>query len=79
MSISFAEAAGLPTVMATAYHALNNIAKVKKGDRVLIHAAAGGVGLSAIQMAKAKGATVFGTASTPKHRFLEISEQSITF
>jgi NADPH:quinone reductase-like Zn-dependent oxidoreductase len=71
MSVLFAEAAGLPTVMATTYHALHNIAKVKKGDRVLIQAAAGGVGLSAIQMANAKGAIVFGTASTPKHPFLE--------
>ncbi|KAG6028117.1 hypothetical protein E4U41_000773 [Claviceps citrina] len=61
---SFAESAGLFITAPTSYAALVVRAQVKKGDYVLVHAAAGGVGLAAVQVAKAFGATVIATAST---------------
>ncbi|WP_211273835.1 type I polyketide synthase, partial [Dactylosporangium aurantiacum] len=67
---SFAEAAAVPVVYATAYHALVTVAAVQPGDRVLVHAAAGGVGLAAGQIARLLGAEVFGTASPAKHPML---------
>nr|VFK09968.1 MAG: amino acid adenylation domain-containing protein [Candidatus Kentron sp. FM] len=69
--IGFEEAATIPVVFLTAYHALHHLAKLSAGDRVLIHAAAGGVGLAAIQLAQLAGAQVFATASPPKWAFLE--------
>ncbi|MGH3940586.1 MAG: SDR family NAD(P)-dependent oxidoreductase [Pseudonocardiaceae bacterium] len=65
-SISFTEAAGLPAAYITAYHALHHLAEIKSGDRVLIHAAAGGVGQAAVQLAKLAGAEVYATASPRK-------------
>jgi NADPH:quinone reductase-like Zn-dependent oxidoreductase len=62
--------AALPTAGLTAYQPLVGIAKIKPGDRVLIHAAAGGVGHLAVQIAKAHGAYVIGTARAAKHDFL---------
>jgi len=64
---SFFEAAGLFVTAPTSYAALVTRAGVKPGDYVLVHAAAGGVGLSAVQFAKAFGATVIATAGT-KHK-----------
>jgi len=64
---SFFEAAGLFVTAPTSYGALVTRAGVKKGDYVLIHAAAGGVGLAAVQIAKAYGAIVIATAGT-KHK-----------
>jgi NADPH2:quinone reductase len=61
---SFFEAAGLFVTAPTSYGALVTRAGVKKGDYVLVHAAAGGVGLAAVQIAKAFGATVIATAGT---------------
>ncbi|KAF5020116.1 hypothetical protein F66182_7879 [Fusarium sp. NRRL 66182] len=61
---SFKEAAGLFVTAPTSYSALVVRAEIKKGDYVLVHAAAGGVGLAAVQVAKAFGATVIATAST---------------
>lgn len=61
---SFFDAAGLFVTMPTSYGALVTRANIKKGDWVLIHAAAGGVGLAAVQIAKAFGATVIATAGT---------------
>ncbi|KAL1304293.1 hypothetical protein AAFC00_000698 [Neodothiora populina] len=61
---SFTEAAGLMVTAPTSYAGLVTRAGMKKGDYVLIHAAAGGVGLAAVQIAKALGATVIATAST---------------
>lgn len=58
------EAAGLFVTMPTSYAALVTRAGIKKGDWVLVHAAAGGVGLAAVQIAKAFGATVVATAGT---------------
>ncbi|EHK25130.1 uncharacterized protein TRIVIDRAFT_211837 [Trichoderma virens Gv29-8] len=63
---SFRDAAGLFVTAPTSYGALVVRAGVKAGDVVLVHAAAGGVGLAAVQVAKAFGATVIATASTPR-------------
>ncbi|MBO3459428.1 type I polyketide synthase [Aetokthonos hydrillicola CCALA 1050] len=65
------EAATIPLVFSTAYHGLHNLAKIKPGDRVLIHAAAGGVGQAAVQIAQLAGAEIFATASPPKWDFLK--------
>jgi acyl transferase domain-containing protein/acyl carrier protein len=65
-NIDFAEAAGLSAAYVTAYYALHDLAKIKAGDKVLIHAAAGGVGQAAVQLAKMAGAEVFATASPRK-------------
>lgn len=59
-------AAAIPSVFWTAYHSLVQLAKLKAGESILIHAAAGGVGLAAIQIAQAVGAEIFTTASPPK-------------
>jgi NADPH:quinone reductase-like Zn-dependent oxidoreductase len=64
------QAAGLPLAGLTAWQALVDFAGVGEGDRVLIHAAAGGVGHLAVQIAKARGARVIGTARAAKHDFL---------
>jgi NADPH:quinone reductase-like Zn-dependent oxidoreductase len=64
------QAAGLPLAGLTAWQALVDFAGVGDGDRVLIHAAAGGVGHLAVQIAKARGAHVIGTARAAKHDFL---------
>jgi NADPH:quinone reductase-like Zn-dependent oxidoreductase len=64
------QAAALPVVYLTAYHMLHYLTQVRAGDRLLVHAAAGGVGIAAVQMAKAQGAVVFGTSSAAKHPFL---------
>ncbi|WP_461002243.1 NADP-dependent oxidoreductase [Streptomonospora sediminis] len=64
------EAGALPLAALTAWQALVDTAGVQAGHRVLVHAAAGGVGHLAVQIAKARGAHVFGTASAPKHGFL---------
>jgi myxalamid-type polyketide synthase MxaB len=74
--VGFAEAAGIPTVYSTAWYALHHLARVQPGDRVLIHAAAGGVGQAAVQVAKLAGAEVFATASQPKWPLLR--SQGIT-
>jgi NADPH:quinone reductase-like Zn-dependent oxidoreductase len=66
-SADWVHAAALPTAGLTAYQAL---AEIAPGDRVLIHAAAGGVGHLAVQIAKTRGAYVIGTARAPKHAFL---------
>ncbi len=65
-NLSMAEAAAIPLVALTAYEALFERAKIKAGDDILIHAAAGGVGHVAIQLAKWAGAKVYTTASTPE-------------
>jgi polyketide synthase 12 len=65
-NLSFAQAASVPIGFSTAYHGLVNLARVGPGERVLVHAATGGVGIAAVQVAKAMGAEVFGTASPAK-------------
>jgi NADPH:quinone reductase-like Zn-dependent oxidoreductase len=68
--LSQAEAAGLPLAGLTAWQVLVDTARVKPGQRVLITGAAGGVGHLAVQIAKARGAYVIGTASAAKHDFV---------
>jgi synaptic vesicle membrane protein VAT-1 len=63
----FQEGAAFPVNYATAQAGLAVMGGLKRGERVLIHAAAGGVGISATQIAKRIGAEVFGTASASKH------------
>ena len=69
-AMSFEEAAALPVNYLTAHQAFHYMAGLRAGERVLIHAAAGGVGLAAIQLARLAGAETFGTASASKHQFL---------
>ncbi len=66
--MTFAEAATLPIVFMTAYYSLHDVARIQPGETVLIQAAAGGVGLAALQIAKLAGARVFATAGTPDKR-----------
>ncbi|WP_169736664.1 type I polyketide synthase [Pseudonocardia spinosispora] len=65
-SWSFQEAASVPIVFLTAYHALVDLARLRPGERVLVHAAAGGVGTAAVQIAHHLGAEVFATAGPGK-------------
>lgn len=69
-SLSFEEAAALPLVGLTAWQALTEALQVTEGDRVLVHAGAGGVGHVAVQIAVALGAEVVATASPANHDFL---------
>jgi acyl transferase domain-containing protein/NADPH:quinone reductase-like Zn-dependent oxidoreductase/acyl carrier protein len=64
----FEEAATLPIAFLTAFYALHHVARLKAGERVLIHAAAGGVGMAAVQLAQRIGAEVFATAGSPEKR-----------
>ncbi|MFJ8625142.1 NADP-dependent oxidoreductase [Kitasatospora sp. NPDC093550] len=66
-ALTHVEAAALPLAALTAWQALVDTADVRPGERVLVHAAAGGVGHFAVQIAKARGAYVIGTASAGKH------------
>ncbi|MDI2130671.1 NADP-dependent oxidoreductase [Yinghuangia seranimata] len=68
--LSHLEAGALPLAALTAWQALVDTADVQPGQRVLVHAAAGGVGHLAVQIAKARGAYVIGTASAAKHDLL---------
>ncbi|MFE5212553.1 SDR family NAD(P)-dependent oxidoreductase [Streptomyces sp. NPDC056600] len=63
---SYPTAAAVPAVFTTAHHGLVELARLGRGERVLIHSAAGGVGLAAVQIARHLGAEVFGTASPAK-------------
>lgn len=69
-SLSFEEAATIPLTFLTAYYGLAVLAKIKAGDKVLIHAGAGGVGMAAIQLAKEAGAEIYVTASPGKWEYL---------
>src|SRR5688572_26825849 len=70
-ALTFEEAAGVPIAAETAYRALHEAGKIQKGQTVLIHGAAGGVGSAAVQIAKSAGARVIGTASASNHDFLK--------
>ncbi|WKK25375.1 SDR family NAD(P)-dependent oxidoreductase [Streptomyces olivoreticuli] len=63
---SFAEAASVPIVFMTAYYALRDLAGLESGESLLVHAAAGGVGMAAVQLARHWGVDVFATASPGK-------------
>jgi phthiocerol/phenolphthiocerol synthesis type-I polyketide synthase C len=67
-NLSFEEAAAIPVAFSTAYYALSHIGRLAKGERILIHAAAGGVGLAAIGLAQSLGAEIFATAGSPEKR-----------
>ena len=67
-SMSFIEAAAFPIQYLTAYHALTTVGRGAAGETVLIHAAAGGVGTAAVQIAKLLGLRVIGTASSEEKR-----------
>jgi acyl transferase domain-containing protein/NADPH:quinone reductase-like Zn-dependent oxidoreductase/acyl carrier protein len=68
LRMSFDETAALPVAFMTAHFTLHHLAKIQTGDRVLIHAAAGGVGLAAVRLALRAGAEVFATAGSPEKR-----------
>ena len=65
-SVSFEDAAAIPVNYLTAYHSMFQMGNLQPGDRILIHAAAGGVGIAAIQLAKSRDLVIFGTAGTAK-------------
>jgi acyl transferase domain-containing protein/NADPH:quinone reductase-like Zn-dependent oxidoreductase/acyl carrier protein len=67
-NVDFDRAAGIPIVFLTAQYALETLARLAPGERVLIHAATGGVGLAAVQIAKHLGAEIFATAGHPEKR-----------
>ncbi|MGV0624845.1 zinc-binding dehydrogenase [Mycolicibacter minnesotensis] len=70
-AMSFEQGAAVPVNYATAWAALHGFGSLQAGERVLVHAAAGGVGIAALQLAKAAGAEVHGTASPGKHAQLD--------
>ena len=70
-SFTFTEAATIPVTFLTAYYILSHLAQLQPGEKVLIHAAAGGVGLAAIQIAQQLGAEVWATASKGKWELLK--------
>ncbi|MGO9158005.1 sulfolipid-1 biosynthesis phthioceranic/hydroxyphthioceranic acid synthase [Mycobacterium sp.] len=65
-----AQAAAVTTAHATAWYGLNDLARIKAGDKVLIHSATGGVGQAAIAICRAAGAEIFATAGSPERREL---------
>ena len=68
--LSFEEAATLPVVFMTSWHALKTVAQLQPGERILVHAGAGGVGMAAIQIAHHLGAEVIASAGSPAKRAL---------
>lgn len=70
-ALSFEEAAAIPVTYLTAYQLLVVMGSLRKGERILIHNAGGGVGLAALDIAKNIGAIAYGTASGQKHDFLK--------
>ncbi|MDH6575076.1 NADP-dependent oxidoreductase [Kitasatospora sp. MAP5-34] len=79
-SLDWAAAGGLPLAGLSAYQGLVKKLRVQPGETVLIHAAAGGVGSLAVQIAKALGARVIGTASERNHAFLrELGAEPVTY
>jgi acyl transferase domain-containing protein/thioesterase domain-containing protein/acyl carrier protein len=66
--LTFEEAATIPVAFMTAWYALHHLGKIKRGNKILIHAASGGVGLAAVQIAKLAGAEIFATAGSDEKR-----------
>jgi NADPH:quinone reductase-like Zn-dependent oxidoreductase len=66
--LSFEEAATVPIAFFTAHYALSHLGRLAEGERVLIHAAAGGVGQAAVRIAQRVGAEIFATAGSPEKR-----------
>jgi len=71
---SYAQGAAMNVPFATAYHALFNRAHAEAGETVLVHGASGGVGIAAVQLARARGLTVIGTASTERGRRMVLEQ-----
>jgi NADPH2:quinone reductase len=71
---SYAQGAAVNVPYATAYHALFNRARGVAGETVLVHGASGGVGIGAVQLARARGLTVIGTAGTEKGRRMVLEQ-----
>ncbi|MGH9774145.1 MAG: zinc-binding dehydrogenase [Candidatus Acidiferrales bacterium] len=69
-SMPFEDAAAIPVNYLTAYHSMFHMGNLQPGDRILVHGAAGGVGIAAVQLAKTRGLIVFGTAGASKQEFL---------
>ncbi|MCI3929588.1 NADP-dependent oxidoreductase [Streptomyces sp. AN091965] len=79
-NLTFEEAAGLPLAGLTAYQVVHGALTVGEGDVVLVHAAAGGVGSFAVQLARHAGARVIGTASERNHAYLrELGAEPVTY
>lgn len=79
-NLSFEEAAGLPLAGLTAYQVLHGALEVKRAETVLVHAAAGGVGSLAVQLAVHLGARVIGTASEHNHDFVrELGGEPVSY
>lgn len=76
-AVSFESGAGLPCVYSTVIYGLDNAARLQKGESILIHAAAGGVGQAAIQFCQYIGAEIFATVSTPEKR--DVSDSFLLF
>ena len=68
VAMTFADAAGIPVAFLTAHYGLHRLARLSAGQRILVHAAAGGLGLAAVQLAIQAGAQVFATAGSPEKR-----------
>ncbi|MBI1959595.1 MAG: NADPH:quinone reductase [Candidatus Rokubacteria bacterium] len=73
-NVSFAQGAAMNVPYATAYHALFNRGHGQAGETLLVHGASGGVGIGAVQLARARGLTVIGTAGTERGRRLVLAE-----
>jgi NADPH2:quinone reductase len=73
-NVSFSQGAGVWVPYGTAYHAVHHSAQAHASETVLIHGASGGVGIAGVQIARAMGLTVFGTASSQKGRDLATRE-----
>lgn len=76
-SMSFEEAASIPVVFVTAYFCLYEVARLKAGETILVHAAAGGTGQAVIQLAKHLGAEVYATVSSHEKRKLLVDEYGL--
>jgi NADPH2:quinone reductase len=72
--VTFAQGAGVNVPYATAYHALYNRGHGQPGETLLVHGASGGVGIAAVQLARARGLTVIGTAGTDRGRRLVLEQ-----
>ena len=66
----FDDAAAIPVNYLTAYHSMFAMGNLQSGDRILIHGAAGGVGIAAVQLARARGLEIYGTAGPTKQEYL---------
>ena len=70
VGMSFEDAAAMPVNYLTAYHSIVTMGNLQAGERILIHGAGGGVGIAAVQIARARGLVIFGTAGPAKQEYL---------